>query len=94
MRQSPVDVGLPRTSAAASRTPQKRKSSNRLVSQASGAHEFEFLPDEYGSTYSPASMSEEWLEVHTVDRYREELARIALLSGNVNTVWRDRFQNR
>lgn len=58
------------------------------------APEFEFLPDEYGSTYSPASMSEEWLEVHTADRYREELARTALLSGNVNTVWRDRFQDR
>lgn len=53
---------------------------------------FEFVPDEFDAVYSPASHSEEWLEVHTEARYRSEMRRTALVSGNINTCWKERFR--
>lgn len=51
------------------------------------ADDWEFLPpaDELESVFSPASMSEEFLERHVKDRYRGEIERTALISANVFT---------
>lgn len=57
------------------------------------APEYGFLPDKVETTYSPASMSEEWLEVHTAEQYTDELRQTALLSGNINTHWKSRFRD-
>lgn len=58
------------------------------------APEYDFLPADLESkwTYSPASMSEEWLEVHAADQYCEEMSRTAMISGNINTCWKEWFR--
>lgn len=57
------------------------------------APEYEFLSEEeIGWIYSPASMSEEWLEVHTAGRFRDDQRRTALISGNINTHWKPEFR--
>lgn len=58
------------------------------------APEYEFIPSQMEWVYSPASMSEEWLEVHTAERFCDELSRTALISGNINTHWKPEFRHR
>ena len=44
-----------------------------------------FIPDDVPSVYSPASMSEEFLERHLADEYQEEINRTALVAANAFT---------
>lgn len=46
---------------------------------------WEFLPDRIPETYSPASASEEFLERHVREPYREEISETALVSANAFT---------
>lgn len=48
---------------------------------------WDFLPsaENLESTFSPGSMSEEFLERHVTDQYRSEIERTALISANVFT---------
>lgn len=46
------------------------------------APDYDWLPDTPDSAYSPASMSEEWLERHTRPEYRDQMRETALISAN------------
>lgn len=47
--------------------------------------EYDYLPNSPEYTYSPASMSREWMNHHFSEEYADELKRTGLLSGNVFT---------
>lgn len=46
---------------------------------------WDFLPDTIPATYSPASMSEEWLDHHVKPEFKEEIQETALISANAFT---------
>lgn len=51
-----------------------------LMSEVAG--QYDFLPNNPGYTYSPASMSEEFFERHVSDEYTENIEETALICGN------------
>lgn len=49
------------------------------------APDYDFVPQEVPATYSPASMSREWLERHIQPEYRGNIEETALVSANAFT---------
>lgn len=49
------------------------------------APEYDFLPEDPGWVYSPASQSREWMERHFREKFRHETEHAALMSVNVFT---------